>query len=82
MASTPEASDFTSVRKRILQLDTSSENQPQQLLPFAGNPREDMPKGLPFRLDDYLELVDWTGRQLRDDKRGLLLRTCRPSWNG
>jgi hypothetical protein len=29
-----------------------------------------MPAGLPFRLQDYLELVDWTGRQLRDDKRG------------
>ena len=26
--------------------------------------------GLPFRLVDYLELVDWTGRQIREDKRG------------
>ena len=29
-----------------------------------------MPDGLPFRLTDYLELVDWTGRQVREDKRG------------
>ena len=29
-----------------------------------------MPDGLPFRLTDYLELVDWTGRQIREDKRG------------
>jgi hypothetical protein len=28
-----------------------------------------MPNGLPFRLTDYLELVDWTGRMLRVDKR-------------
>jgi hypothetical protein len=31
-----------------------------------------MPNGLPFRLADYLELVDWTGRILRDDKRGAI----------
>ena len=41
-------------------------------LPFAGYPRQNMPKGLPFRLNDYLELVDWTGRILRDDKRGAI----------
>jgi hypothetical protein len=41
-------------------------------MPFAGNPREEMPNGLPFRLTDYLELVDWTGRVLRDDKRGAI----------
>jgi hypothetical protein len=43
-----------------------------QFAPFVGNPREEMPKGLPFRLSDYLELVDWTGRILRDDKRGAI----------
>jgi hypothetical protein len=37
-----------------------------------------MPKGLPFRLSDYLELVDWTGRQLRDDKRGTIAETLPP----
>ena len=44
----------------------------EQLLPFAGNPREDMPAGLPFRLTDYLELVDWSGRILREDKKGAI----------
>ena len=29
-----------------------------------------MPAGLPFRLQDYLELVNWTGRQIRQGKRG------------
>ena len=29
-----------------------------------------MPKGIPMRLTDYLELLDWTGRQVREDKRG------------
>jgi len=31
-----------------------------------------MPLGLPFKLEDYLELLDWTGRILRDDKRGAI----------
>lgn len=29
-----------------------------------------MPANLPFRLKDQQELVDWTGRQIRTDKRG------------
>jgi hypothetical protein len=43
--------------------------QANDLLPFVGNPRAHMPNGLPFRLTDYLALVDLTGRMLRDDKR-------------
>ncbi|AMX02447.1 hypothetical protein A3224_07500 [Microbulbifer thermotolerans] len=31
-----------------------------------------MPIGLPFQLQDYLELVDWSGRCLREDKRGAI----------
>lgn len=29
-----------------------------------------MPKGQPFQLTDYLELVDWCGRIIREDKNG------------
>ena len=50
--------------------------QPKQLQRFVGNPRQNMPDGLPFRLADYLELVDWTGRQIREDKRGQLIAIC------
>jgi len=54
----------------------SPPNHPKQqvkgLLPFAGNLRRDMPAGLPFRLTDYLELVDWTGRIIRENKRGAI----------
>jgi hypothetical protein len=31
-----------------------------------------MPEGMPFPLQDYLELVDWSGRILRDGKRGAI----------
>jgi len=75
MAKTPESSDYTSVKRRIEQalttlLPNRIDQQPGVLMPFAGNPGEPMPKGLPFRLSDYLELVDWSGRIIREDKRG------------
>ena len=77
MANTPERSKHTSVQRRIATarhtpLPNRIDQQPQQLLPFAGNPRNDMPAGLPFRLTDYLELVDWSGRILREDKKGAI----------
>ena len=70
MAETPENSDYTSVKKRIHAARKGQ--QPVELFPFVGNPRASMPQGLPFALQDYLELVDWSGRQLRDDKRGAI----------
>jgi len=72
MADTPESSDYTSVQRRINDLkSTSADEVPaRDLFPFVGNPREEMPKGLPFVMTDYLELVDWTGRIVREDKRG------------
>ena len=44
--------------------------QPQSLHPFVGNPREPMRQGLPFQLNDYLELVERTARIQREHKRG------------
>ncbi len=37
-------------------------------MPFDATART--PWAVPFAFDDYLELVDWTGRALRSDKRG------------
>ena len=77
IAKTPEKSDFNSLKKGAEKSQRSVQpNHPNQqqkeLLPFVGNPRQDMPKGVPMRLTGYLELVDWTGRILREDKRGVL----------
>jgi hypothetical protein len=41
-------------------------------MPFVGNPRENIPVGLPFKLTDYLELVELTGRAIRHDKKGYI----------
>lgn len=77
MTDTPEHSDYTSVKLRAETAKTTHspnhcQQQPSRLLPFAGNPHSQMSRGLPFRLTDYLELVDWTGRSIRNDKRGAI----------
>ncbi|MFY0640526.1 MAG: transposase [Bermanella sp.] len=75
MAKTPETSKHTSAKTRAEKAKTSYQpNHPNQqenkLMPFVGNPRENIPEGLPFRLTDYLALIDLTGRAIREDKRG------------
>ena len=79
IAETPETSDFTSIKARIeAQAEHASESiqplrTPAGLRPFAGDESlEPAEPGLPFHLLDYLELVDWTGRAIRDDKRGAI----------
>ncbi len=79
IAETPETSNYTSIKARIdAALSGEGSRQPAALMPFVGNPREAMPKGLPFRFSDYLELVDWTGRALLEDKRGSIQGSLPP----
>ncbi|MEW8626345.1 MAG: transposase [Candidatus Thiodiazotropha sp.] len=77
IAQTPEQSEYTSIKERTQVINPSpgyldEPHTPTGLLPFAGYPCQDIPKGLPFRLKDYLELVDWTGRAILDNKRGYI----------
>ena len=86
IAETPEASDFTSVQARLHAYAGRSQQETPYaedarsgeaetevaLLPFGGNERRDGPDHLPFGLTDYLELVDWSGRAVREDKRGAI----------
>jgi hypothetical protein len=73
----------TSIKRRCEQAEQAKQpnhknQQVSGLLPFVGNPRAHMPNGLPFRLTDYLELVDWAGRMLRDNKRGSISENVPP----
>jgi REP element-mobilizing transposase RayT len=44
-----------------------------ELLPFIDNQRQKpINPGIPFPLKDYIELIDWTGRAVRDDKKGAI----------
>lgn len=67
VAKTPEASQHTSVKQRIFAL-TENHQQPACLYPFVGAANNQSKEGLPFKLMEYLALVDWTSRQWRDDK--------------
>ena len=83
MAKTPETSNHTSIKMRIECWKSTSDKsfsddndsqkqtralQPIKLLPFIGNYRQPMPKGIAFHLVDYLELIDWTGRAVLHGK--------------
>ena len=70
IAKTPETSAHTSVKERIAKAKKGK--QPKMLLPFVGNPRQTIPKGLPFELKDYLELIEMTGRCIRENKSGYI----------
>jgi len=64
MAKTPEQSDYTSIQARILHPQDSC------LRPFADQADDDV--GIPFKLKDYLELVDWGGREIKHNKQGYI----------
>ena len=86
MAKTPETSDHTSIKARIDLLrkkaPTPANNTPpapiKPLLKFDGNLKNEKQTGLPFALLDYIELVDWTGRIVREDKRGAIHKHTPP----
>jgi REP element-mobilizing transposase RayT len=69
MAATPEGSEHTCIKARI---DTLKNHKPLKpsIEQFVGSKAE--ANGLPFLLKDYVELVDWTGRIIRKDKRGAI----------
>ena len=75
IAEAPIDSDFTSVQQRLFELARSqAHDEPitPRLLPFIGALRSDSEDGLPFNLQDYLSLVDTSGRIVRSDKRGAI----------
>jgi REP element-mobilizing transposase RayT len=62
VAKTPEDSRHTSIAARIRQRDN-------HLTPFIDDFRKDN-QAIPIRRRDYLQLIDWTGRQLQPGKSG------------
>jgi REP element-mobilizing transposase RayT len=70
MDTTPETSQHTSIQQRIGALIKGE--QPKKLMRFVGNHRQEMPNGIAYSLIDYCELVDCTGRCIREDKAGYI----------
>ena len=75
IANNLEDSDFTSIQDRIRQVQGKQRDDTKpQLMSFVERAAE-LQKPiltLPHTLQDYLELVDWTGRAIRDDKKGFI----------
>ncbi len=69
-SATLEQSSHTSIQLRIQ--GALNGEQPKELLPFIGNESKHQPKGINFSLQNYLELVDDTGRIVCLDKKGYI----------
>lgn len=77
-----EGSDFTSIQDRIRQVQASRDLPPTHvesappavrptLMAFSTVEKVELPGAiLPISFKDYLELADWTGRAVRNDKTG------------
>jgi len=68
MASTPEQSDYTSIQERTRHPESEA------LMPFK---RQDE-NSIPINLKDYLDLVDWGGREVKHNKRGYIPASAPP----
>jgi hypothetical protein len=66
MAKTPETSDYTSIQERI---QKAMSHKQCRLFPFQETVKN-KGKSIPFERDAYLELVDWSGRAILENKRG------------
>ena len=77
LADTPENSEFTSIYERIQNFKAEQGKQPKNLMPFSSTALSDFAH-LDFSFKDYLELVDTTGRILREDKPGHILAHHEP----
>ncbi|MBW2514544.1 MAG: transposase [Deltaproteobacteria bacterium] len=62
MATTPEESDYTSIQERIKYPDSST----------LGVLDEDSSNSIPINLKDYLDLVEWGGREVKHNKLGYI----------
>jgi len=77
MTESVEQSEYTSIFERIHgrccdQEKVCSGIASKPLFGFVAGECNERPQGIPYALIDYFELVDWTGRVIRDDKYGAI----------
>jgi REP element-mobilizing transposase RayT len=74
IARTPEQSEFTSIYQRIQHMRASASKKGDdasrvRLRRFADE-AQTKHTAIPYTSLDYLQLIDWSGRAMREDKRG------------
>jgi len=72
-----EKSEYTSIFERIHSKSYYAESNRsitgKPLMKFVGTEYQKQSHGICFTLTDYLELVDWSGRIIREDKAGAIV---------
>ncbi len=78
MVNTPEQTPDTSAQDRVKRLQTARVDGAWQhgepLSPVMGPSKVAPETRLPYALGDYVELLDWSGRVVQDNKRGAIPR--------
>jgi REP element-mobilizing transposase RayT len=73
VASTPEESQFTSIAQRIRECAANARSTEVARVPLRGfQVAGSSASGIPYTRQDYLELVDWSGRIVHPNKRGVI----------
>ena len=76
IADSLDASAFTSIQDRIRVIKGQGNPDTPSLMTFAASAtKPQQTTNLPYKLKDYIDLVDWTGRAIRDDKKGYIKAT-------
>jgi len=83
IAKAPEEFDHTSIQQRInkikppkvakkMKAPSKDKRSPVKLMPLVKAKSDKHPNAIGYTLKDYLELIDWVGRSVRNDKRGAI----------
>ncbi|WP_066018016.1 transposase [Endozoicomonas atrinae] len=78
MARTPETSEYTSVKERATKASGGRFRKQHTHLKPLRSQGQNPEATIPFALSSYLELVDWTGRIVRQNKRGSIPENLPP----
>jgi len=80
MSKTIQKSDFTSIKKRYKKAKQASNinhstQHPRHLSKLTGNYSKTKINDIPIKVTSYIELVEWTGKQLRTNKASMSRNT-------
>jgi REP element-mobilizing transposase RayT len=86
IAATPEEADFTSIQQRIRHYQRKSkqttkqkaDSTPVPLMPLVKQRHDRHKNAIGFTQTDYLQLIDWAGRAIREAKRGAISEQAPP----